>query len=78
MFTVNHVAGALAKALNVIGEHGFNMKVLRSRPVKDANWKYYFYVEAEGNINTDEGKEMMTELRMYCDKLKSVGTYVKE
>ncbi|MBR1660602.1 MAG: chorismate mutase, partial [Oscillospiraceae bacterium] len=41
LFTVNHVAGALAKAINVIGEHGFNMKVLRSRPMKTLAWKYY-------------------------------------
>ena len=75
MFTVNHVAGALAKALNVIGEHCFNMKVLRSRPVKDANWKYYFYVEAEGNVDGEAGKEMIRALKEYCEQLKVVGNY---
>ncbi len=75
LFTVSHVAGALAKAINVIGEHGFNMRVLRSRPVKDSNWQYYFYVEAEGNVNSDEGKNMLANLKEYCEQLKVVGNY---
>ena len=75
LFTVSHVAGALAKAINVIGDHGFNMRVLRSRPVKDSNWQYYFYVEAEGNVNSDEGKNMLSDLKEYCEQLKVVGNY---
>ena len=78
LFTVRNEAGALAKAIDVIGKHGFNMRTIRSRPMKDLLWQYYFYVEAEGNVHTDEGKAMMKELHSYCDKLKSIGTYVKE
>lgn len=78
LFTVRNEAGALAKAIEIIGKHGFNMRTLRSRPMKELLWQYYFYVEAEGNINSPEGAEMMRELAMYCDKLKAVGTYTKE
>ena len=77
LFTVRNEAGALAKAIEIIGKHGFNMRTLRSRPMKDLLWQYYFYVEAEGNVHTEEGKEMMHELSQYCDKLKSIGTFVK-
>ena len=75
LFTVSHVAGALAKAISVIGEHGFNMKVLRSRPVKDSNWQYYFYVEAEGNIHGEQGEKMLESLKEYCEQLKIIGNY---
>ena len=78
LFTVRNEAGALAKAIEIIGKHGFNMRALRSRPMKDLLWQYYFYVEAEGNINTDDGQVMMTELRKYCDRLRAVGTFTKE
>ena len=78
MFTVRHEAGALAKAIEVIGKHGFNMQSLRSRPMKELLWQYYFYVEAEGNVDSDEGRVMMQELSEYCDSLRAVGTYVKE
>ena len=75
LFTVNHVAGALAKAINVIGEHGFNMKVLRSRPMKTLAWKYYFIVEAEGDISSPEGRRMIGDLSEHCPMLKVAGRY---
>ena len=78
LFTVRNEAGALAKAIEIIGKHKFNMRALRSRPMKELLWQYYFYVEAEGNLNTDEGRQMLEELKKYCDKLKSIGTYIKK
>ena len=78
LFTVRNEAGALAKAIDIIGKHGFNMRTLRSRPMKELLWQYYFYVEAEGNVHTYNGATMMAELDKYCDRLKSVGTYVKD
>ena len=78
LFTVRNEAGALAKAIEIIGKHGFNMRALRSRPMKDLLWQYYFYVEAEGNINTVDGQVMMSELRDYCDRLRAIGTFVKD
>ena len=75
MFTVKNAAGALARAISIIGEHGFNMKVLRSHPMKTLAWQYYFYIEAEGSPDGDEGKNMLAELSEVCDKLKVVGSY---
>lgn len=77
LFTVSHEAGALAKAISVIGEYGYNMRLLRSRPIKNhSEWQYYFFVEAEGNINNDTGKQMLQELEKYCSQLKIGGSYV--
>ncbi|MBR5338429.1 MAG: chorismate mutase [Lachnospiraceae bacterium] len=75
MFTVKNEAGALASTLNIIGAHGINMKSLKSRPLKSLPWNYYFYIEAEGNIHSRNGKAMMQELSALCDKLKLVGYY---
>ena len=75
MFTVNDEAGALVKVLNVISEYGFNMHVLRSRPVKDKAWQYYFYTEIEGDDSSPEGIEMIERLRMQCETLKIAGHY---
>ncbi len=77
LFTVKHEAGSLAKAIEIIGKHGFNMAALRSRPMKELLWQYYFYLETEGNLETDEGKAMVAELSTYCDRLKTVGTFAK-
>lgn len=78
MFRVGNVAGALAAALNIIAKYGYNMKVLRSRPVKDIPWQYYFYVEADGNENTADGRNMLLELQQCCADLKVVGHYVND
>lgn len=75
MFTVKNEAGALAKTLNIIGSYGFNMRSLRSRPLKELIWNYYFYVELEGNASSPEGKDMLRALNVFCDKLKLVGAY---
>lgn len=75
VFTAKNEAGALAQALNIIGAHDFNMRTLTSRPMKELIWNYYFYVEADGNINSENGKAMIQELSAVCAKLKLVGTY---
>lgn len=75
LFTVQNKAGALAQTLNIIGAHGYNMKNLRSRPMKELQWNYYFYIEAEGNIATENGEMLMRELGALCARLKLVGVY---
>ncbi len=78
VFTVKNEAGALARAINIIGDHGFNMRTLRSRPMKELMWQYYFYVEADGNAHSAAGKQMMQELSACCDHLRVVGTFAHE
>ncbi len=75
MFTVRNEAGFLAKAIDVIGRHGYNMRALRSRPMKELLWQYYFYVELEGEPDTPTGAEMLHDLANYCEKLKLLGTF---
>ena len=76
VFTVKNEAGALARAIDVIGHHGFNMRNLRSRPMKELLWQYYFYVEIEGNLHTEAGRSMLLDLGAYCDCLKVIGSFV--
>ncbi|MDO4198703.1 MAG: prephenate dehydratase domain-containing protein [Erysipelotrichaceae bacterium] len=75
IFTVNNTAGSLAKAIDVIGECGFNMRVLRSRPDKSQAWNYYFYAELEGDSRSEKGKKMLEKLKEHCAMLKLVGNY---
>ncbi len=77
MFAVRNEAGSLAKAINIIGSHDFNMSALRSRPMKELLWNYYFYVECDGSFGS-EGERMLRELSSCCDKLKVAGIYRKK
>ena len=78
LFTVSNEAGSLGKAISVIGEYGFNLKALKSRPTKELIWDYYFYTEGEGNINSEKGKEMLKELKKHCNNIKIIGNFEKE
>ena len=75
LFTVKDEAGGLAKAVNVISAHNFNMRVLRSRPMKNLPWHYYFYAEVEGDDRSAEGRSMISALRGVCPSLKVAGHY---
>ena len=77
-FTVKNEAGALSRVISIIGENGFNLKALKSRPTKDLIWEYYFYVEGEGNIYGYEGHKMMNALSNVCSSVKVVGSFDKE
>ncbi len=43
--------------------------------MKDLIWNYYFFVEADGNISTDDGKTMLRELSAVGAELRLAGTY---
>ena len=76
VFTSRNEAGSLAAALAVLGkQYGFNMRTLRSRPVKELLWEYYFYLEAEGDIYSEKGEALLRDMAPYCDRLKVVGTF---
>lgn len=75
MFTVKDEAGGLAKAINIISAYDYNMRVLRSHPVKDLPWHYYFYAEVEGDDTSDNGRRMVNALKGACPTVKVVGRY---
>ena len=78
IFTIRDFAGALARAISIIGKHNYNMRVIRSRPVKDVNWQYYFYTEIEGVLDSEEGWRMLEQLKTACEKIKVIGTYTPD
>ena len=77
-FTVNHEAGSLGRAVSIIGEYGFNLLALKSRPTKHLSWSYYFYAEGEGNIHSPEGKAMIEALKQSCNNVTVLGSFEKE
>lgn len=75
LFTVDNRAGALLAPLQTIAGYDFNMKVLHSRPLKNKQWQYYFYVEIEGDINSEKGRGMKRDLSDVCSLIKIPGPY---
>lgn len=78
LFTVKNEPGSLGKAVSAIGENGFNLRALKSRPTKELSWNYYFYAEGEGCINSFEGRRMLSQLEPNCIDVKILGSYENE
>ena len=73
LFTVDNSSGALLGPLQIIADHEYNMRVLHSRPLKHHQWQYYFYVEIEGDYDTNRGHAMRKELEKACSYVKVLG-----
>ncbi len=78
LFSTKDEKGTLAKAINMIAEAGFNLSSLKSKAVPNEPWKYYFHIEVEGNLASDEAKRMLDALASYCLDMKILGAYTKK
>ena len=54
------------------------MSALRSRPMKELPWQYYFFAEMEGDDRSEEGQQMMRELAEHCNVVKVAGRFSPE
>ena len=75
MFTVRDEIGGLAKAINIISAYDFNMRVMRSRPLKDLPWHYYFYVEMAGDCSDESAERIQRALSAACPFVKMAGRF---
>ncbi|MGF6905989.1 prephenate dehydratase [Fusobacterium sp. PH5-44] len=77
LFTIRHEIGSLAKLLTVIAEKGFNMLNIKSHPIIDQPWHYYFHVELEGDLSKGSTQRMLDDIKKYCIELRVLGGYNK-
>ncbi len=75
MFSTPHVPGALFKAIEPVDKAGVNMLKLESRPTRDQNWSYYFFLDIEGHHAEDRVKTTIDEIRHHSLSLKILGSY---
>ena len=78
LFTVDHRAGQLARVMQIIGEYGYNLESIKSRPLHNLPWQYYFYVEIVGSLKDEKTAALLAELRNNCKDLKVLGAYTVE
>lgn len=74
-FEVPHAAGSLYHILSHFIYNGLNMTKIESRPIKDRNWEYRFFVDFEGNLSDMAVKNALAGLREEARYLKILGNY---
>ena len=77
MFSVNHQPGSLSKALQVLADNQVNMSKLQSRPARDDNWQYLFYVELDGHVQDAAIMRSLRDISPFTQMLKVLGSYPK-
>ncbi len=70
-----HMAGSLVEALNVFKRHNINLTKLESRPILGNPWEEMFYLDFEGNTESEEIKILLDELGPYTRFFKILGCY---
>lgn len=75
LFTVDHKPGKLAQVIQKIGELGFNMECIKSRPLPHVPFEYYFYVQLICPEQTDGSAALLDALNGLCRTVRVLGAY---
>lgn len=76
-FGIQHKAGALCAALDVLRAHGLNMSKIESRPSKTRQWEYLFFVDVEGHASDERVRQALEAMKAHCTELTVLGSYPK-
>ncbi len=74
-FVLEHKPGALARVLNAFAHLHLNMVKIESRPLRDKNFEYRFYVDFAGAGIAQQIDHALEEIKPYCAQLRLLGVY---
>ncbi len=77
MFTIKDKVGALYKILEPFYRNSINLTRIESRPSKQKNWSYIFYVDIDGHIEDEKVQKSLKEVEKFTVFLKILGSYPK-
>jgi chorismate mutase/prephenate dehydratase len=75
ILATSHKAGSLVQALSIFKDFGINMTKLESRPILGNPWEEMFYLDFQGNIQTEKIKSLLDEVGKHTRYLKILGCY---
>lgn len=75
VMATSHTPGSLVEALMVFQRYGINMTKLESRPILGNPWEEMFYLDFEGNLQSETSKALLDELGTHTRFIKILGCY---
>ncbi|CZR97229.1 MULTISPECIES: prephenate dehydratase [unclassified Clostridioides] len=75
VFSVEHEAGKLYKVLGYFAENNINMTKIESRPMKDASWRYFFYIDFECSLYNPRVYNLLELIEHNTAYFKFIGVY---
>ena len=68
-------AGAVHALIEPLARHGVSMKRFESRPARQGNWEYYFYIDVLGHQDDPAVAPALAELRANAAFYRVIGSY---
>jgi len=75
LFAVRDKPGSLVDALKAFNAFEINMSKIESRPSKQKDWEYIFYVDLAGHCEDSKLADALQELESHCSLVKILGSY---
>ena len=75
VFSVEHEAGKLYKVLGYFAKNNINMTKIESRPMKNASWRYFFYIDFECSIYNAKVYDLLELIEHNTAYFKFMGVY---
>jgi len=73
--TLPHVPGSLYRTLSHFAENNLNMLKIESRPIREKNWEYLFYIDFEGNLLDRKVAKAVESIRANSSFFRLLGNY---
>ena len=70
-----NVAGGLNALLTPLAKHGISMSRIESRPSRQGNWDYVFFIDIEGHQDDQQVADALESLQQEARMLKILGSY---
>ena len=75
IFSVKHEPGALHHILKEFNDNDINLTKIESRPNKNKNWEYNFFVDFLGHYSNSKIKSVLDKISENTIFLKIIGSY---
>ncbi len=75
MFTLPHQSGALCNVLSEFSDSGLNLVKIESRPNRQGNFEYLFFVDLEGNLKNPQVSDVIAKVMGSCASFRILGNY---
>jgi chorismate mutase/prephenate dehydratase len=75
LFAVDNIPGALYKTLKPLADRDLNMTRIVSRPAKNENWRYLFFVDLDGHQDDPAVAAALEEIRTISAHFKLLGSF---
>jgi chorismate mutase/prephenate dehydratase len=75
VFSIKDRVGGLQECLSCFAEEGVSMSMIESRPLKNRNWEYIFFVDLAGHKDELSVKSALEKLSGMCLFFKILGSY---